>query len=186
MSPSLHFRFCASAGQASTRRNGERGSALVEYALIFIFFMTLLFGMAGFGHALYAYHFVNNAAKEATRWAAVNGYTCNVDNSCNGTGNMNNGPASTADVTNFVKTITPPGIDPTKVAVTACGVSGGTACAASTPQDCTTTVGTVPPQPNYPGCTVQVTVQYTFSFILPLIQTAPLTVSSTSEMIIAH
>ena len=182
----LHFRFCASPGQARMRGARERGSALVEYALIFIVFMTLLFGIAGFGHALYAYHFVNNAAKEATRWAAVNGYTCSTDNSCNGTGNMNNGSASAGDVTNFVKTITPLGIDPTKVAVTACGVSGGTACATSTPDDCTKTVGTVAPQPNYPGCTVQVTVQYTFSFILPLIQTAPLTVSSTSEMIIAH
>jgi Flp pilus assembly protein TadG len=172
------------------QRREERGAALVEYALTFVVFMTLIFGIGGFGHALYVYHFVNNAAKEATRWAAVNGYTCNADSSCNGTGNMNNGPANAADVTNFVKTITPQSIDSTKVTVTACGVSGGTACAASTPDICTkgpaVTGVAGSPIPNYPTCTVQVQVQYTFSYILPLIQTTPLTVSSTSEMVIAH
>jgi Flp pilus assembly protein TadG len=157
----------------------------VEYAFIFILFMTLIFGIAGFGHALFAYHFVNNAAKESTRWAAVNGYTCTIDSSCNGAGNMNNGPAKAADITNFVKTITPQSIDSSKVTVTSCGVSGGAACAASTANYCI--VGNADfVAVNNPGCTVQVTVQYSFSFILPLIQTTPLVVSSTSEMVIAH
>ena len=39
---------------------------------------------------------------------------------------------------------------------------------------------------NAPGCTVEVQVQYQFSFIVPLVRTNPITLSSTSEMIITH
>ncbi len=68
------------------RLAGESGSALIEYAIAFIAFMLLMFGITGFGHALYAYHFVSNVARDASRWAAVNGATCGSDNSCNGVG----------------------------------------------------------------------------------------------------
>jgi Flp pilus assembly protein TadG len=172
------------------RQKKERGAALVEYAFILILFLTLLFGIGAFGHALYVYHFVNYAAKQATRWASVNGSTCNSDSSCNGVGTMNNGPVTTANLTTYVQNIAPSGINPTGIKVTACGVSGGTACAASTPEVCTTAIGSgvdaLPATPNYPGCTVQVQVQYTFTLIFPLISTAPITLSSTSDMIIVH
>jgi Flp pilus assembly protein TadG len=168
----------------------QSGAALVEYAFILILFLTLLFGIGAFGQALYAYHFVNNAAKQATRWASVNGSTCNSDNSCNGVGTMNNGPVTAANLTTYVNNIAPLGINPTGITVTSCGVSGGTACAASTPQVCTTAIGTgvdaLPATPNYPGCTVEVQVQYTFTLIFPLIRTAPITLSSTSDMVIVH
>jgi Flp pilus assembly protein TadG len=168
----------------------QSGAALVEYAFILILFLTLLFGIGAFGQALYAYHFVNNAAKQATRWASVNGSTCNSDNSCNGVGTMNNGPVTAANLITYVNNIAPLGINPTGITVTSCGVSGGTACAASTPQVCTTAIGTgvdaLPATPNYPGCTVQVQVQYTFTLIFPLIRTAPITLSSTSDMVIVH
>jgi len=172
------------------RQKKERGAALVEYAFILILFLTLLFGIGAFGHALYVYHFVNYAAKQATRWASVNGSTCNSDTSCNGVGTMNNGPVTAANITTYVKNIAPTGINPAGITVTSCGVSGGTACAASTPEICTTAIGTgvnaLPATPNYPGCTVQVQVQYTFTLIFPLISTAPITLSSTSDMIIVH
>jgi Flp pilus assembly protein TadG len=168
----------------------QRGAALVEYAFILILFLTLLFGIGAFGHALYVYHFVNYAAKQATRWASVNGSTCNSDTSCNGVGTMNNGPVTASNITTYVKNIAPTGINPAGITVTSCGVSGGTACAASTPEICTTAIGTgvgaLPATPNYPGCTVQVQVQYTFTLIFPLISTAPITLSSTSDMIIVH
>jgi Flp pilus assembly protein TadG len=177
---------------------------LVEFALIFIVLVTLLFGIMGFGHALYAYHFVNNMAKEATRWASVNGSSCSLDNSCNGAGYMNNGPASAADVNTYVQNHVPPGIDATKVVTSSCGVAGGNACANSTPQVCSTQIGTgaaaVGPTPNYPGCTVQVQVNYPFQFPFALLDsviptatqtTAPCTkpgicLSSTSDLIIVH
>jgi Flp pilus assembly protein TadG len=181
-------------------RHAEAGSALVEFAMIFLLLITLFFGVMGFGQALYAYHFVNNAAKEATRWAAVNGYTCNSDTSCNGAGYMNNGPATQANVATYIQNRVPSGIVAANLTVTACGVSGGGACAASRPTICSTAVGGLGPIPNDPGCTVQVTVTYPFQFPFALLNTiipaagntnAPCTkpgicLSSTSDLIIAH
>lgn len=178
---------------ARQRHAGECGSGMVEYGFIVVIFLTLMFGVSGFGHALYVYHHLNNAAKEATRWAAVNGKLCqSTDNSCNGTAPMNNGPAALADVLNYVKGITPTGIDPNKITISTsttpptCGLSNTAACAASGPQICTVAVGGLGPFANYPGCTVQVTVQYSYNFIVPLVHTAPITMSSTSDMIIVH
>ena len=82
-------------------RGNERGSTLVEFALVFILFMTVLLGIAGFGHALYTYHFVSNVAREATRWAAVNGSTCATDSSCTA-------PATSSDIDAYVKSLAPP------------------------------------------------------------------------------
>jgi Flp pilus assembly protein TadG len=174
----------------------ERGATMVESAFVFVLLLTLLFGMMGFAHALYAYHFVNNAAKEAVRWASVNGATCGADSSCNGVAPMNNGPATATDVSNYVQTLVPSGIDGSKVSVTACGVARGSACAASSPDICTTAVGSLPATPNYPGCSVQVQVGYAFNMIFPLLPvstsvTAPCTqagicLSSTADMVIAH
>ncbi|MFY9532084.1 MAG: TadE family protein [Candidatus Acidiferrales bacterium] len=61
-----------------SRRNlsGERGAELVEFALVFMAVLMFLFGIMGFGHALYVYHFVSNAAREGTRYAIVNGSAC--------------------------------------------------------------------------------------------------------------
>jgi Flp pilus assembly protein TadG len=179
------------SGTRRRRLKNERGAALVEYAFILIVLLTTLFGIGAFGQALYAYHFVNNVAKEAARWASVNGSTCASDNSCNGVGYMNNGPAKSGDVTNYVLNHTPAGINSAGITVTSCGVAAGTACpVTNTPAICTTAQGTgaglIPATPNYPGCTVQVQVQYTFTMIFPLIRTAPMTISSTSDMIIVH
>ena len=96
--------------QSGTLKRKEKGATLVEFAFILILVLTILLGIMGFGHALYAYHFVNHAAKEATRWAAVNGQTCNSDFSCNGSGYMNNGPASQANIIAYVQNLVPPGI----------------------------------------------------------------------------
>jgi Flp pilus assembly protein TadG len=170
-------------------RHRERGANLVEYGLVVSMFLLLLFGIGGFGHAIYVYHQLNNAAKEATRYAAVRGSTCSNDNSClasNSALGTVTGPTTQADVTQFVKNITPTGVDPTKLTVTVCGVSDTAACPASSPEVCTSAVGTLPATANYPGCTVQVQVQYAYNFIFPLIRTTVLNMSSTSDLIIVH
>jgi Flp pilus assembly protein TadG len=156
----------------------EAGGALVEYALIIMVFMTMLLGIMEFSRGLYSYHFVSNAAREATRWAAVNGASCGAagDNSCNGTAPMNNGPATATDIQNYVTNLTPMGIDPTQLTTTPTWppqAKGPTVC---------NTVATR----NSAGCTVQVQVSYTFNFIFPFVRSSPMTLSSTSEMIIAH
>jgi Flp pilus assembly protein TadG len=167
-----------SAEAGMRRLTGEDGNGLVEYALVLMFLMSMLLGIVDFGRALYSYHFLSNAARDATRWAAVNGATCGVstpsnpagDSSCNGVGGMNNGPASASDIQNYVTKITPPGVDSTKVTTTASWPGIGTLCNVA----------------NNPGCPVQVQVSYSFTFIVPFIRTSPLTLSSSSEMIIAH
>ena len=164
---------------------GEEGAALLEYALIFILFMTLLFGIMGMGQMLYSYHFVSSVARDATRWAAVNGATCGTalggDSSCNGTAPMNNGPASTSDIQTYVTNHTPLGIQSSQITTTPTWPvqTGG-------PTICSAAVAGAGPYPNYPGCTVEVQVSYKYTFVFPLIRTTPLTLSSTSEMIIAH
>jgi len=165
------------------------GATLVEFALVVIILLTILFGIAEFGHMLYAYHFVNHAAKEATRWAMVNGATCNNDAafSSNGLGSCtapvtcsagscatcNSGCASatSTDISNFVQMITPQGTDTTKVTVTPTRPGTTDFCVATQ---------------NGPSCPVEVQVSYSYNFLFPLIKAGPVTLSSTSEMVIAH
>lgn len=174
------------------RLEREEGSNLLEYGLVAILFLTLMFGLMGLGQMLYAYHYVAHAAKEAARWAAVNGATCgnspppglptcpSCDNSCNGTNLMNNGPASASDVGTYVTATTPPGIDSKQVTVNATWpvqANSPTICNASVPGVSTAAI------PNYPGCTVEVQVSYTFRWFYPV---GNVTMSSSSEMVIAH
>ena len=95
---------------------------------------------------------------------------------------MNNGPATKADIQTYVTNLTPPGIDSTKVTATTTWCPTGANC----PTTCST-----PGPANNPGCTVEVKVSYTFSFLFPLVykafsSTGTITLSSTSEMIIVH
>lgn len=166
----------------------ERGGTLVEFALLFILLMTILFGIMSFSHALYAYHFVSHAAKSASRWAAVNGSTCSDDGSCNGTDGMSNGPATGTSVQTYVQSLVPPGIIAANVTATTSWpvqANSPTACAATQ---------------NYPGCTVEIEVSYPFQFDFPLIDaivpaskttTAPCTkpgicMHTIAEMIVVH
>ena len=144
----------------------EQGSNLVEYAIMILTLMMMLFGVVAAGEALYAYHFVSHASREATRWAAVNGSNCNLDLSCT------TGPAAQSDVQGFVTNITPAGIDSSKVNTSATWPNVAGVCASG--------------NHNAPGCPVQVTVTYEFHFPVPLYPTGAYTFSSTSQMIISH
>ena len=174
-------------GAAFCRRRGQRGATLVEYAFILIMFLSLLFGISGFGHAIYVYHHLNNAAKEATRYAAVRGATCSDDSSCIASNSASGivGPTTVADVKAYVASITPQSIDSTYISanMTVCGVAN-TICSpaiSTAPAVCN-----VAATANQPGCPVQVTVNYSYNFIFPLLRTSPISMSSTSDMVIAH
>jgi Flp pilus assembly protein TadG len=86
----------------------ERGSSLIEFALIFMIFITMLLGIADFSRALYAYHFVSSQAREAARYAIVRGCST-VSGNCPT-------PATATDIENFVKNV-PRGLDSTRVTV---------------------------------------------------------------------
>jgi Flp pilus assembly protein TadG len=72
-------------------RDDERGTAMVEFALVAVlFFIPLIFGIIEFGRVVWAKNMVTAAAREGTRYAVVHG----ADN----TGNT----ADSAAVANYV------------------------------------------------------------------------------------
>jgi Flp pilus assembly protein TadG len=133
----------------ASRRNDQGASAL-EFGLVVLVFYVFVFGVMDFGRALYAYHFVSHASREATRYAIVRGA-------------QSADPATATDISQYVKSITPDGIDPSAVTVSA----------------------TWSPD-NSPGSSVRVQVQDNFHFIMPLVRTSPLALTSASQMVISQ
>lgn len=188
------------ASAACGKLNRDEGTNLLEYAIVVILFFSLLFGIAGFGHMLYAYQYVNHAAKSAARFAIVNGANCNSDaaygkkvGSCMAPITCSTGscsvcssgcaPATASDITNYVQMITPSSILFSKVTVTPTwnpsdsptySECGG--ASAGTPSSTNSNI----------GCTVQVNVQYSYDYIFPLLGTKTLNLQSTAQMVIAH
>jgi len=87
----------------------QRGSGLVEYAIIFTLFMTMLLAIADFSRALYAYHFVSSQAREASRYAMVRG-CATITTQCPVA-------ATTGSIQTFARNV-PAGIDSSKVTAT--------------------------------------------------------------------
>ena len=63
-------------------RRDESGSALVEFALSAVLLIIMLFGIIEFGFALYSYQFVNEVAREMSRYAIVRGSQCTAMPNC--------------------------------------------------------------------------------------------------------
>lgn len=164
----------------SATSQSERGSTMLEFGLVIILFMTMFLGIMDFSRALYWYHFVSHAARDATRWAAVNGLDCGSDSSCNGVGYMNSGTATEADIQKYVASITP--LNGIKASDVTCGGAVVGVCA-TWPGD--GTAGCTA-KPKGPGCPVQVTVSYKLDFISTLVHKTSITMSSSSQMVIAH
>jgi len=142
----------------------------VEAALTLMIFLVLLFGVVEFTRAVYAYNFVSGAARQATRWASVRGSTCkSLSGGC---------PAAGSDVTTYVKSLAPGGVDSAQVTATTTWPQNPTNCPA-TPS-------------NAPLCDVKVVVSYNFNFItltnkIPFLSgLASFTMTSTSDMIISQ
>ncbi|NLG50922.1 MAG: pilus assembly protein [Chloroflexi bacterium] len=53
------------------RLRGERGATLVEYALVLLVFLTLVFGIMEFGRVIFLYSALTNAAREGARYGIV-------------------------------------------------------------------------------------------------------------------
>lgn len=140
---------CRAKKHRMSRRN-DQGASVLEFGLVVLVFYVFVFGVVDFGRALYAYHFVSHASREATRYAIVHGA-------------QSADPATAADISQYVKSITPDGIDPNAVVVSA----------------------TWSPN-NSPGSSVRVQVQDNFHFIMPLVHMPPLTLVSASQMVISN
>jgi Flp pilus assembly protein TadG len=171
--------------------SGEQGSTLVEFAMAFTILLTIMLGIMDFSRAMYAYHFLSNAAREATRYASVRGSS--FATACtNPLPVAYNCKAATTDITAYVQSIVAPGVYE----------SGGTAnssCGSPSVGQlnvCTTWSGTAPSGAagacntangnNSPGCLVQVKVLYNYGFTLPFVSknVSNITMTSTSETVI--
>lgn len=136
--------------QVRASRRNDRGAALLEFGLVMVVFFMFLFGVMDFGRALYTYHFVTNAACRATRYAIVRG----ADSS---------NPVSAAGITDYVKAITPMGIDPNDLAVSTSWSPN-----------------------NAPGSSVRVEVSDNFHFFMPVLPKLGMTLTGASQMVISH
>jgi Flp pilus assembly protein TadG len=84
--------------QVRKPRLNEVGTALLEFGLVIVMFFMFVFGVMDFGRALFTYHFVSNAACEATRYAIVRGSSSTE-------------PVTASDIESYVKSIAPEGVD---------------------------------------------------------------------------
>lgn len=168
----------------------EEGSQLVEMALTCGILMALLIGLLQITLAVYSYHYVSEAAREATRWAIVRGSACTGFTHCN---------AANSDIQTYAQSLGYPGItaahltthtwwytatyDTTVTPNTIAGAGGLTQCG---------TEDTPSAGCNQPGNQVKVQVSYTYSmgaFNLlfgKIIPSRTINITSTSAMVISQ
>jgi hypothetical protein len=159
------------AESGCARKAGQCGSSLVEQSFIIVFLLTMMLGIIDCGRALYTYHYVSNAAREATRWASVRSSSCKPGAWLPGC------PALPATLqTTFKSNMSTMGLDPSKITFATTytvppGV-GATACPAPT---------------NKVDCMVHVDVTYNYTFMFaPFIAAPPIRMVSSSEMLITQ
>ena len=155
------------------RLHAQRGASMVEFALLSGLLLLLVFGLVEFSRAMYTYHAVANAARIGSRWAMVRGTQSCTDQTGQAlkaqTGHC---PAQSADVQSYVQSAVGM-IDPKPLAVTAAW-PGNSGCPATDPSH------------QSAGCIVQVTASNQFDFSVPFVSTLPITISSTSQMVISQ
>jgi len=188
------------------RSNRERGAAvLLEAAFTMAIMLAMIMGIIDFSRAMYSYHFVAHAAREATRYAASRGSSWTGTNCTEPTYQFDcMTDTGGADILAYVKTIIPTGIPVTSSKnsssgspSTSCGTASNTAnaltvCSVWTSKGANGNTGgycdAADAGANSPGCVVSITVQYNFKFIFNSLGILPggayYTLSSTSQMLI--
>ena len=174
----------------------EEGGSLVEMALVSaLIYLPMLFGIFEVSYGLFTYNFVCNASRQVSRYAAVRGRpSCLISPTfvnCGLSANGSSNPTSTSGNTtlqNYVRNLGYVGIDQSRVTVTASwlasSITSGTGGTSTTAWVACPTGGDAAGNTlcNTPGDAVKVTV--TYNFPLPLWNTGPLVLTSTSQMVI--
>lgn len=150
-------------------KHNQRGASMVEFAISASALLLIMFGILEFGRVMYTYHTVSNAARLASRYAIVRGANCTLLDNCP--------DATSAQIQTWVQSQVPM-VDSNSLSVTAMW---------STSNDPSTDCSATDPAGNdTPGHLVCVTVSYPFNFAIPFVSNTPLTLSSTSKMVIAN
>lgn len=173
-----------------SRLRGDRGSTLVETALSITILLVLVIGIMDACLMVYSYHFISNAAREGTRYAIVRGNTWtqppwNYTGTC-GSYTDAGCVATIANIQDYVKSLTFPGIDASNITVTPTSY-----IAYGDTSNCETSSGTPPSSGSPPICNargnvIQVNVRYRFATFIPFVPSQWLTMSSTSQMVITQ
>ncbi len=156
------------------RRPGSRGQSLAETALILPVFLLLLMGLIDLGRAVFAYSTVGEAARQATRVAAVNQLSDSL--ACDQSRPVETSSAATAHWSAL------------ECAIAAGKTIGVTAdevtVSYSTPSGTSLVCQTAPTVSLSVGCYATVTVETTWSPITPIVAgiLGPIHLSSTSTM----
>lgn len=152
---------------------------MVEFAISATALLLIMFGILEFGRVMYIYHTVSNAARLGSRYAIVRGSKCTVlDNCPNVTG---------AQIETWLRSQVPM-LDSSTTTLPGCTNAGlcvsATWSTSTDPSvDCS---ATAPAGNDDPGHMVCVTVSYPFNFAVPFVSNTPLTLSSTSKMVISN
>jgi Flp pilus assembly protein TadG len=153
---------------------GEEGASVVEMAFASTIFLAMLIGTFQMLLASYTFHFVSDAAREATRYAIVRGST-----SCINTPSLSNCNATPDQIQAFVRRLNYPGITSSNLTVKTTWLTAS----ATTPRTWSAcTSGTC----NAPGNQVKVVVIYAFTFSVPFVPRAGFNLTSTSRMAISQ
>lgn len=153
---------------------GERGSALIEFALSVPVLLMLLIGFIQFNLALYTSQCLSEIARETSRWASMRGAT-----SCTNTPYLTECEATADEIQSHAKHLGYPAIIPGNLIVSTSWLSKGGSTNASwsacNGQNC-----------NQPGDAVRVVVRYQFPIDIPVAGSNTIQLSSTAQMVISQ
>lgn len=152
----------------------QEGANLVETALTMAVLIPIMIGTIDFSFAFYAYQDIADAARQASRWAAVRGST-----SCTNVPSLNDCNATSGEIKSFVQGLNYAGVASANEHVTTTWL----VASSSTP----TSWSTCSTSPcNVPGNEVQVNVTYSFPIAIPFWKAATFDINSTGSMVIAQ
>ena len=161
----------------------DEGATVVEMAVASIIALALIFGMFQLSMALYSYHFVAEAAREASRFAMVRGSECaaNFSNSyCSPSASSNSG-AQPQDVSTYVNSLGYPFASKLSTSTTWLAKSQD-----SNGYDIWTSCGTGITCKHPFDHAVQVTVSYPYPLNVPFINKITINMASKSTMVISQ
>jgi Flp pilus assembly protein TadG len=161
--------------KASGDIRSEEGATIVATALASTILLCFFIGVFEMSLALYNYHLVCDAAREATRYAIVRGSA-----SCTNSPNLSNCNATSAEIQSYVQGLGYPNSGQLAVTTTWLSAVSSGSPATTTWSACSS--GTC----NAPGNLVNVVVTEAFPLNVPFISKLTLNLSSTSQMVISQ
>jgi Flp pilus assembly protein TadG len=146
----------------------DRGSAMIEFSLVLMLMLTVVFGVIELGRLMLTYAILANAARTGARYAVVHGSNrCVSPSTCPNPTDGPSGPSGCSQVTQVIQ-------------------SSATGLGTLTFNSCSGTNSMYPDGDNAVGSRVTITVSYPYtpmiSFLLPSI----VTLHSTTQGVICY